>query len=65
MSEPHLATLMATKDPEHFIMGQPIPALTTLLHGVCGNDPEKFEEATRLIELFIEEALRRREAKPG
>ena len=31
--------------------------MTTMLHRVCDNDPKKFEEATRLLELFIEEAL--------
>jgi hypothetical protein len=33
------------------------PALTTLLYAVCGNDQDKFAEATRLVKLFIEEAF--------
>lgn len=34
-----------------------MPALTTLLYVVCQNDQEKFEEATRLVGLFIDHAL--------
>jgi hypothetical protein len=34
-----------------------MPVLTSLLHRVCGNDPAKFEEAIRLIELLIKNAL--------
>ena len=35
-----------------------MPALTTLLHRVCENNEERFEEAVRLIELFVDEALK-------
>lgn len=51
--------LMMTKDPTvHFPDRDSVPAITTLLHRVCGNDLTKFEEATRLIELFIVAALK-------
>lgn len=33
------------------------PALTTLLYKVCGNDGEKFDEASRLVQLFVRQAL--------
>lgn len=46
-----------TKDPENRLLGNPVPALTTLLYKVCDQDQNKFEEATRLVDLFIEEAL--------
>lgn len=49
--------LFRTIDPTVLLAGKPVPAMTTLLHWVCGNDPDKFEEATRIIELFIAEAL--------
>jgi len=34
-----------------------LPALTTMLHAVCRNDDVRFQEACRLIQLFIEKAL--------
>lgn len=44
---------MAALDHTHFLApGMPLPALTTLLHKVCDNDPVKFEEACRLIKLI-------------
>ncbi len=49
--------LYLTVDPTVVIDGQPVPALTSLLHRVCGNDPDKFEEATRIVALFIKEAM--------
>jgi hypothetical protein len=36
------------KDPE-----TTFPAMTTLLYKVCGQDQAKFEEACRLIRLFM------------
>lgn len=33
-----------------------IPAMTTLLHKVCDGDGEKFDEACRLIRLYMEAA---------
>lgn len=45
--------LFSTFDPKH----PGYPALTTLLFAVCDNDDEKFDEATRIVELFIEKAL--------
>lgn len=30
-----------------------LPALTTLLYKVCDNDGDKFEEACRLLRLFM------------
>jgi len=44
---------MNTKDPKY-----KMPALTTLLYKVCDNNEEKFEEACRLVNLFIEHALK-------
>jgi hypothetical protein len=49
--------LFRTIDPTLRLDGQPLPAMTTLLYRVCDNDPVKFEEATRIVELFISEAL--------
>ena len=34
-----------------------MPAMTTLLHRVCKGDDQKFDEACRLIRLFMESAL--------
>lgn len=51
-----LRTLMATTDPENFgkvVPGQTVPALTILLYKVCDNNQEKFNEACRLVDLFI------------
>ncbi len=53
------AIMMSTVDPTVTIGDHPVPALTTLLHRVCGGDQFKFEEATRLVDLFIMEALSR------
>lgn len=50
------AVQMRTVDPDLAIGGVPVPALTTLLYQVCGKDAEKFEEACRLVGLFIEQA---------
>lgn len=47
--------LYLTKDPLSPI--KDCPALTTLLYRVCQEDVERFEEATRIVGLFIEEAL--------
>lgn len=44
--------ILSTNDPEY-----DVPALTTLLHRVCGNNHKKFDEANRLIELFVKKAL--------
>ena len=49
--------LYGTADPTVSLDGKSVPAMTTRLYRVCDNDPKKFEEATRLLELFIEEAL--------
>ena len=49
--------LYGTVDPTVSFNGGPVPAMTTLLHRVCDNDPKKFEEATRLVELFVAKAL--------
>ena len=50
--------LFRTVDPTANLHGRPLPAMTTMLHRVCGNDPEKFEEATRIVGLFISEAIK-------
>lgn len=52
----HHITMLVTKDPDNQLMGEPIPALTTLWIEVCDKDREKFDEATRLITLFMEKA---------
>jgi gamma-glutamyl:cysteine ligase YbdK (ATP-grasp superfamily) len=56
--------LFRTIDPTVRLDGRPMPALTTLLLRVCGDDAEKFEEATRIVELFIQAALENVVAKP-
>lgn len=38
-----------TQDPKYGV-----PALTTLLYKVCDNDEDKFEEALRLVGLFMD-----------
>lgn len=53
MSERHMQVFLSTTDPENGL-----PALTTLLYRVCNGEQAKFEEANRLIELFIDEALK-------
>ena len=53
-----VSVLFRTTDPTVVIDGKPVPALTSLLHRVCQNDPERFEEATRIVALFINEALK-------
>lgn len=40
---------MITEDPQN-----DVPALTTLLYKVCDNDDVKFDEACRLLRLFME-----------
>lgn len=45
---------MRAIDPTVAIEGSPV---TTLLHRVCDEDPGKFEEATRIVELFIRAAI--------
>lgn len=47
--------LIKTQDPEHTIGPGPVPALTTLLLKVCDRDHKKFDEAVRIIKLFIAE----------
>lgn len=34
--------------------GKPLPVLTVVLYKVCGNDPAKFEEATRALRAAFE-----------
>lgn len=55
MTEKHNAVLYSTTDPTNPV-GLPggTPALTTLLYKVCDNDGEKFDEACRLICLFLD-----------
>jgi hypothetical protein len=31
--------------------------MSTMLYRVCDNDPVRFEEATRLVQLFIDAAM--------
>lgn len=55
MSEKHNPVLYNTLDPTN-PLGIPsgTPALTVLLHRVCDGDAGKFEEALRLIGLFLD-----------
>lgn len=47
------AIAMKTQDPKF-----QVPALTTLLYKVCDDSEDKFEEACRIVNLFIEQALK-------
>uniref|UniRef100_A0AAU6VZX4 Uncharacterized protein n=1 Tax=Pseudomonas phage Arace01 TaxID=3138526 RepID=A0AAU6VZX4_9VIRU len=49
--------LYSTKDPLNILGDNTIPAMTTMLYKVCGNDSAKFDEAMRLVTLFVEQAL--------
>lgn len=55
MSEKHDPVLYGTLDPTNPV-GLPggTPALTTLLYKVCDQNNEKFDEACRLICLFLD-----------
>lgn len=55
MSEKHNAVMFNTTDPTNPV-GLPggTPALTTLLYKVCDQNNEKFDEACRLICLFLD-----------
>lgn len=46
-----------TVDPMYRIDAKPVPAMTTMLYGVCNNDEKRFEEALRLVRLFCEAAV--------
>jgi len=61
MADPAIVTeiLYGTKDPTIMLDPSPVPAMTTLLHRICDNNPAKFEEAMRIVELFIVAALDR------
>lgn len=50
--------LMRAKDPTVEFKGGPVPAMTTMLFRVCNQDAEKFDEASRIIRLIVQEALR-------
>lgn len=56
--EKHHHTMMKTQDPDNQLHGGPIPALTTLLIKVCDNNADKFNEALRLVGLFVEQKER-------
>lgn len=53
--ERHMSSQMMTTDPE-----TGLPALTSLLYRVCGGDQTKFEEACRLLNLFMDTAQARK-----
>ena len=55
MTEKHNAVLYSTTDPTNPV-GLPggTPALTTLLYKVCDQDTAKFDEACRIINLFLD-----------
>lgn len=48
--------LYGTTDPKQTEIPN-CPALTTLLYRVAGNQPIIFDEATRVVELFIRKAI--------
>jgi len=48
--------MIMTHDPLH-----DVPAATTLLYKVCDNNPQKFEEACRLVSLFMKEAQEKKD----
>lgn len=51
--------LFSTKDPTvQLFEPNDVPAMTTMLFKVCGHDRAKFDEAMRLVTLFIEQALK-------
>lgn len=47
----HMSSQMMTTDPK-----TGLPALTSLLFKVCEGDQTKFEEACRLLDLFMDKA---------
>lgn len=47
-----------TVDPQYVYKGTPLPALTSMLYKVCLQDDVMFMEASRLITLFIKQALK-------
>lgn len=52
-----MSTEMKKNDVAQFMTQDPkygVPALTTLLYKVCDNDEDKFEEALRLVGLFMD-----------
>lgn len=52
------AVLFRATDPNNRLGGRSLPAMTTMLYRICDDDQNKFDEACRLIGLFIEEAFR-------
>ena len=56
MSEVNEPWFYSTEDPEHLMNGDPIPALTSILYHVCDRDQARFNEACRLIRLFVAKA---------
>lgn len=46
------------QDPETQFQGRSLPACTTMLHRVCMGDEIKFEEACRIINLYINAAYK-------
>jgi hypothetical protein len=55
ISDHRMSQIIRVKDPMYTMQGHPVPALTTLLYKVCDNNSEKFNEACRLIDLFMDE----------
>lgn len=51
----HMISQMMTTDTQ-----TGTPALTTLLHKVCNGNQTKFEEACRLLNLFMDKAQERK-----
>ena len=51
----HMTSQMLTTDPH-----PGLPALTTLLYKVCDHDDKNFDEACRLLDLFMDKAQERK-----
>lgn len=49
--------MLGTVDPTVRVENGPLPALSTLLIRVCDGNEAKFNEATRLVSLFVANAL--------
>lgn len=46
-----------TKDPVYQLNGKPIPAITSVMYRLSNKDVKQFEEAMRIIDLFIRKTI--------
>ena len=51
------SVMYGTQDQLRRIDGKPIPAMTSLLYEICGNDTERFDAAMRIVRLFCDKAF--------